>query len=66
MRQSFAFTDIVQGMTVTQTNLGITERNVLITLPSGGIMALPRPFFNARRYVLPVLRWMLLWLLALP
>eukprot|EP00730_Choanoeca_flexa_P017281 TRINITY_DN8301_c0_g2_i2.p1 TRINITY_DN8301_c0_g2~~TRINITY_DN8301_c0_g2_i2.p1 ORF type:complete len:902 (+),score=173.38 TRINITY_DN8301_c0_g2_i2:2-2707(+) len=49
MRQSFAFTDIPQAMTVTQTNLGITQRNVILTLPSGGLMTLPRPMFNARR-----------------
>ncbi|EDQ92436.1 uncharacterized protein MONBRDRAFT_30835 [Monosiga brevicollis MX1] len=49
LRQSYAFPGFINRLAVTNTALGVTQRNALVGLASGGVLSLPRPMFSARR-----------------
>ncbi|XP_064611751.1 ER membrane protein complex subunit 1-like [Liolophura sinensis] len=53
LRQSYIFSSPISTMAATITEKGITNRNVLIALKSGGILSLPKAFLDPRRPVVP-------------
>ncbi|XP_013857129.1 ER membrane protein complex subunit 1 isoform X1 [Austrofundulus limnaeus] len=49
LQQSYIFPSSISTMEATLTEKGITSRHLLIGLPSGGIMSLPKMFLDPRR-----------------
>ncbi|CAL1605772.1 unnamed protein product [Knipowitschia caucasica] len=49
LHQSYIFPSAVSAMEATMTEKGITSRHLLIGLPSGGILSLPKMFLDPRR-----------------
>ncbi|EGD82207.1 hypothetical protein PTSG_02880 [Salpingoeca rosetta] len=53
MKQSYIFPSAVTAMGVTRTDQGVTEKQALIALANGGILALNKKWFDARRPATP-------------
>lgn len=49
LQQSYIFPSAISTMEATLTEKGITSRHLLIGLPSGGILSLPKMFLDPRR-----------------
>ncbi|XP_034551243.1 ER membrane protein complex subunit 1 isoform X1 [Notolabrus celidotus] len=49
LQQSYIFPSSISAMEATLTEKGITSRHLLIGLPSGGILSLPKMFLDPRR-----------------
>ncbi|XP_033824952.1 ER membrane protein complex subunit 1 [Periophthalmus magnuspinnatus] len=49
LQQSYIFPSAISAMEATLTEKGITSRHLLIGLPSGGILSLPKMFLDPRR-----------------
>uniref|UniRef100_A0A8C6SQW6 ER membrane protein complex subunit 1 n=1 Tax=Neogobius melanostomus TaxID=47308 RepID=A0A8C6SQW6_9GOBI len=49
LQQSYIFPSAISAMDATLTEKGITSRHLLIGLPSGGILSLPKMFLDPRR-----------------
>ncbi|XP_068453372.1 ER membrane protein complex subunit 1 [Clinocottus analis] len=49
LQQSYVFPSSISTMEATLTEKGITSRHLLIGLPSGGILSLPKMFLDPRR-----------------
>lgn len=49
LQQSYIFPSAIAAMDATLTEKGITSRHLLIGLPSGGILSLPKMFLDPRR-----------------
>ncbi|KAK7896703.1 hypothetical protein WMY93_022028 [Mugilogobius chulae] len=49
LQQSYIFPSVISAMEATLTEKGITSRHLLIGLPSGGILSLPKMFLDPRR-----------------
>ncbi|XP_015233286.1 PREDICTED: ER membrane protein complex subunit 1 isoform X1 [Cyprinodon variegatus] len=49
LQQSYIFPSSISTMEATLTEKGITSRHILIGLPSGGILSLPKMFLDPRR-----------------
>uniref|UniRef100_A0A3Q2Q6U7 ER membrane protein complex subunit 1 n=1 Tax=Fundulus heteroclitus TaxID=8078 RepID=A0A3Q2Q6U7_FUNHE len=49
LQQSYIFPSFISTMEATLTEKGITSRHLLIGLPSGGILSLPKMFLDPRR-----------------
>ncbi|KAJ6219092.1 hypothetical protein RDWZM_004904 [Blomia tropicalis] len=52
-QQSFIFPTGIGIMTDTETQKGITNKHILISLPTGGLLELPRAFLDPRRPIKP-------------
>ncbi|KAK9515548.1 hypothetical protein VZT92_026184 [Zoarces viviparus] len=49
LQQSYIFPSSISAMEATLTEKGITSRHLLVGLPSGGILSLPKMFLDPRR-----------------
>uniref|UniRef100_A0A914EHP0 ER membrane protein complex subunit 1 n=1 Tax=Acrobeloides nanus TaxID=290746 RepID=A0A914EHP0_9BILA len=49
--QSFIFSQGINAMTATETEQGLTNRNLLIALPFGGLLEVSKRFVDARRTI---------------
>uniref|UniRef100_A0A914W7A1 ER membrane protein complex subunit 1 n=1 Tax=Plectus sambesii TaxID=2011161 RepID=A0A914W7A1_9BILA len=55
MKQGYIFPQGVSAITVTETDRGMTNRNVLIAMPFGGILEVPKSFLDPRRPIEPTM-----------
>ena len=53
VQASFIFPTGIGLMTDTETQKGITNKHILISLPTGGLLELPRAFLDPRRPIKP-------------
>ncbi|XP_035220797.1 ER membrane protein complex subunit 1-like [Stegodyphus dumicola] len=52
--QTFIFPSVIETMADTVTERGMTSKHLLIALPSGGILELPKTFLDPRRPINPL------------